>query len=108
MNGMTRWDDMHRRGVLPVDAAIEMRCSRRTAVAELRAAGRRETDHAFRYRHAEKVARLEALPAGDQSTWPTALQHLAQRIVLLGPASVTDRERAAVVAALPRGITIRR
>jgi len=108
MNAKNRWDDMNRRGVSTADAAIAMGCSRRTAAAELRAASRRETDHAFRYRHAEKVAQVEALPGGEQSSWPLALQHLAHRIVMEGPSSVTDRERAAVVSALPRGITVRR
>jgi len=108
MNALNCWDDLYRRGASLSEAAATMSCSRRTAASELGKAHRRMTDRAFRYRHAQQVARVEAKPGSDVSNWPLALQHLAQRIAQGGQSAVTDHERATLIAALPRSITVRR
>lgn len=101
------WDQVFKSGIGLADAAVVMGCSKRTAASELASAQRRASDAAFRYRHAGKLAWLEARPGTEISNWPIALQELALRIAREGGAAVA-RERAAMASALPRGIAIRR
>jgi hypothetical protein len=103
------WDLLAELGASAPSAAVQMRCSRRTALKALKAASARIERRAVLTNIANDVAEIETrAKSALASSWPIAFSQLAERIEREGLSSVDSSERRRAVASLPRGIGVAR
>ncbi len=90
------------------EAASLMRCSRRTALKQLKAAAQQSELRAVQQAQAQAASRDAIGTAAERSNWPAELIAIAERVEQDGAESVSPSERNRLLASLPRGIAVAR